>query len=271
MADDTLSRFNPRSTYDIVARDYDETSLDFWRYSVPETVRRLELRPGEGVLDVACGPGPAALAAAAIVGPTGRVVGLDISAEMLARARQHARETGVSNVDFMEGSLDDRPVHPGRFDAISCVFGMFFARDIAATLTSLAGSLAAGGRIAVTTLGQQFFSPLYERFVELAVCEVPGLETHVPWARTATLEQVTALFAEAGLEPRAELEVTRLPLRRPDDWWRIVMGTGIRRMALELSTDQLATVREGCQRWAADRQVNAVDLGVIYTLAKAPG
>ena len=268
MADDTLSRFDPRSTYNVVARDYDETSLDFWRYSVPATVRRLELRPGESVLDVACGPGPAALAAAAIVGPTGRVVGLDVSTAMLARAQQHARAADAVQVEFVEGSLDNRPVHPDQFDAVTCVFGMFFARDIAATLATLASNLAAGGRMAVTTLGQQFFSPLYERFVELAATELPGLETNVPWARTATVEQVTELFAEAGLQADVELEVTRLPLRRPDDWWRIVMGTGIRRMAMELSADQLARVRDGCERWAADRQVNAVDLGVIYALAK---
>jgi ubiquinone/menaquinone biosynthesis C-methylase UbiE len=265
----SLQHYDPRRTYDTVAEDYDRTSVDFWRYSVPATIRRAAPRPGDRVLDVACGPGPAAIAAAEAVGPAGRVVGVDISPEMVGLARAHARERNLRNVRFEVGSMDASPVWPGEYEVVTCIFGLFFALDIGATLASLRGSLAPGGRLAVTTLGRKFFSPLYQAFVEAAVYENPAIDTDVPWRRTQDPDEMRRLLAGAGFPgARVDLEVSRLPLARPEDWWRIVTGTGIRRLAMDLDPDALDRVREHNLQWIVDHGVDEVELGVIYAVAE---
>ncbi len=62
-----------------------------------------ELRPGEHVVDVGSGAGIDSLIAAAMVGPTGRVIGVDMTPAMLAKARASGAEAGLTNVEFREG------------------------------------------------------------------------------------------------------------------------------------------------------------------------
>ena len=130
----SLEIYNPRMTYNTAAIDYDTTSVDFWRYAAVETVQRLGLVPGGSLLDVACGPGPAALAAAERVGSHGSVLGVDIAEEMIALAREHAAEAPAPQAEFVVGSMDDLDVGADRFDAATCVFGIFFARDVRCAL-----------------------------------------------------------------------------------------------------------------------------------------
>ena len=100
-----LGGFDPKATYDDASRDYEDASRDFWQYLSFRTVERLRLQPGERVLDVPCGTGPALMAAAERVGPTGRVVGLDYADRMLAIAREKVRASGVQNVEVHIGDM----------------------------------------------------------------------------------------------------------------------------------------------------------------------
>src|SRR5215469_12442461 len=67
------------------------------------------LRPGEVVLDLGCGGGIDVLLAAKKVGPTGRAIGVDMTDEMLSRARQNAEKAGASNVEFHKATIDNLP------------------------------------------------------------------------------------------------------------------------------------------------------------------
>lgn len=260
-----LADYNPRRTYNVAAVDYDTTSADFWRYAANETVHRLNLNPNDKVLDVACGPGPAALAAAHQVGPAGTVVGVDIAEEMIELARQHASDQGLSNVAFETGSMDALDCSGVSFDAAVCVFGMFFAQDIVATTQAMKDSLTRGGQIAITTLGPKFFSPLYEVFLEAATQEKPTIDTDVPWKRTENASSMADYLSAAGVsDVSVTHEVSKLELSSPEDWWRIAMGTGIRRLAMEFDDDALARIREHNLAWIRDHQLSSVELGVIY-------
>lgn len=75
------------------------------------------LRPGESVLDVGCGTGTLAIAAARRVGPSGRVHGIDPSEQMIARATKKARTAGVG-VDFRTGFVQELPFRDGEFDVV---------------------------------------------------------------------------------------------------------------------------------------------------------
>jgi SAM-dependent methyltransferase len=105
---------------------------------------RLDVRAGERVLDVGCGCGALALAIARRVGPTGEVVGVDVSAPMLARAGERA--AGLSNVAFLVGDAQTHRFEPGGFDVVASRFGVMFFADVAAAFVNLREALAPAGR-----------------------------------------------------------------------------------------------------------------------------
>jgi arsenite methyltransferase len=84
------------------------------------------LRPGETVLDLGSGAGMDVFLAARQVGPTGRVIGVDMTDAMLARARENSRKVGAENVEFRKGQIEALPVETGSIDAIvsNCVINL---------------------------------------------------------------------------------------------------------------------------------------------------
>src|SRR5688500_8881797 len=84
------------------------------------------LRPGETVLDLGSGGGFDAFLAARAVGPTGRVIGVDMTAEMIDRARANARKLEAANVEFRLGEIEHLPVADGTVDVIlsNCVINL---------------------------------------------------------------------------------------------------------------------------------------------------
>jgi SAM-dependent methyltransferase len=77
-----------------------------------------EIKPGERVVDCGSGAGADALIAAHLVGPAGRVVGIDMTPEMVEKARANAAEAGLTNVDFREGVVEALPVQTGWADVV---------------------------------------------------------------------------------------------------------------------------------------------------------
>ncbi len=76
------------------------------------------LQPGEHVLDLGCGAGTDSLVAVQMVAPDGRVVGIDMTAEMVAKARDSARTMGAANVEFLEGEAEHLPFDEATFDVV---------------------------------------------------------------------------------------------------------------------------------------------------------
>jgi len=89
------------------------------------------LRPGETVLDLGSGAGMDAFLAARQVGPTGFVIGVDMTDAMLEKARENARRAGVTNVEFRKGRIEELPVEDGSVDAIisNCVINLSPEKD----------------------------------------------------------------------------------------------------------------------------------------------
>jgi SAM-dependent methyltransferase len=103
---------------------------------------------GEKILDVGCGCGSTAIAFAEAVGPEGKVVGLDISAPMLAFARDRAKEHDIRTIEFMEDDAATRDMSGGAFDLISSRFGVMFFADPVAAFRNIRRALKPGGRLA---------------------------------------------------------------------------------------------------------------------------
>ena len=107
-----------------------------------------DLHPGEIVLDLGSGAGADVLISARRVASGGRVIGLDMTAEMLALARRNAAEAGVDNVEFLQGYLEDIPLPDDSVDVVisNCVLNL--AADKNVVLAEAARVLRPGGRLA---------------------------------------------------------------------------------------------------------------------------
>ena len=107
-----------------------------------------DLHPGEVVLDLGSGAGADVLICARRVAPGGRVIGLDMTDEMLELARRNAAEAGVDNVEFLKGYLEDIPLPDNSVDVVisNCVINL--AADKFVVLAEAARVLRPGGRLA---------------------------------------------------------------------------------------------------------------------------
>ncbi len=107
----------------------------------------LGLRQVDRVLDVGCGCGATSLALGRIIGATGRVVGMDVSAPMLASASRRAGELGVTNLEFVEADAQTHRFEPAGFTAMFSRFGVMFFDDPVAAFANLRLALAPSGRL----------------------------------------------------------------------------------------------------------------------------
>jgi arsenite methyltransferase len=108
-----------------------------------------ELRPGERVVDVGCGAGIDSLIAAKMVGPDGRVISVDMTPSMREKARQAAKEAGVTNVEFREGYAETLPIEDGWADVVISNGVLNLMPDKAAALEEMSRVLKPGGRLQI--------------------------------------------------------------------------------------------------------------------------
>jgi ubiquinone/menaquinone biosynthesis C-methylase UbiE len=109
-----------------------------------------DLKPGEVVLDLGSGGGIDVLLSARRVGPTGKAYGLDMTDEMLALARENQRKSGVGNVEFLKGEIEQIPLPDNSVDVIisNCVINLSADKD--RVLSEAFRVLRPGGRFAVS-------------------------------------------------------------------------------------------------------------------------
>jgi len=268
---DPLRGFDPKATYDAASTDYEDASRDFWQYMSTRTVELAAPKPGETLLDVACGNGPGLLAASQAVGPTGRVIGIDFATQMLEIADSRVRAAGAENVDVRTGDMTALDIEPGSVDVVLCVLGVFFVDDMPGLLRSFWSLLRPGGRMAITVLGERFFDPMIDVFLDAVEAERPGFDVVQPWRRIGDPAAFRALAEEAGLSGFTLREDTDiLTLESPDDWWRIVIGSGLRRTAEALGEETAERVRARCGEAMQALGVTQVDLTSQYLLATHP-
>lgn len=115
-------------------------------------LEHLGLSEGETVLDLGSGAGIDVLIAARAVGPRGRVIGVDMTPEMLDAARKNAAKSGAENVDFREGRLEKLPIGDATVDAVTsnCVINL--VPDKSAVFAEIVRVLRPGGRIVVSDI-----------------------------------------------------------------------------------------------------------------------
>jgi ubiquinone/menaquinone biosynthesis C-methylase UbiE len=266
---DRTQQSKAAETYNAASDHFDDPALSFWARFGERTVERLDLRPGDKVLDVCCGSGASALPAAARVGPTGQVHAVDLAEQLLELCRAKAEKWGLRNVTTHLGDMEHLDFDDGSFDAVVCVFGLFFANDMSRAASGLWKLVRPGGRIAITTWGPRMFEPGSGAFWEAVQALRPDLaRAYHPWDRIDEPDALSRVLREAGVpRPIVEAEEGRHPLRSPQDWWSIVLGSGFRSTVDQLGRAEAARVRQTNLDWLAAHDVREIEVNVIYATA----
>jgi SAM-dependent methyltransferase len=190
------------------------------------TARLLELaglRPGQRVLELACGPGGLGLAAAERVAPDGEVVLSDVAAEMTVIAAARAEAAGVRNVSTAVLDLEEIDQPDASYDAALCREGFMFALDPAHAASELARVLRPGGRVTLAVWGPRERNPwlgvVFDAVSGETGATIPPPGIPGPFA-LSDAERLGALLSDAGFEDVTVSEQP-VPLRAGsfDEWW----------------------------------------------------
>jgi ubiquinone/menaquinone biosynthesis C-methylase UbiE len=263
------AKLKAQKTYNSAADFYDDPALGFWERYGRATVERLNLAPGASVLDVCSGAGASAIPAAIQVGPTGSVMAVDLSENLLALAAAKARGFGLSNLEFRLSDVDALELSPEQFDAVVIVFGIFFMPDMTATLSGLWRLVKPGGQLAATTWGPRLWEPGSSLFWSAVDDVRPDLtRAYNPWDSLTNPNAVRELLLSAGCtDVRVESVSGSHPLHSATDFWSIVLGSGYRATYDALSPDGQRTVQEHVVRSIEERHITSVETNVVYASA----
>jgi SAM-dependent methyltransferase len=179
----------------------------------PLLVDAARLKPGEHVLDVACGTGVVARVAAERIGPAGQVVGIDLNAGMIRVARSLPPPQGAP-IEWLERSALDLGLADGSVDAALCQQGLQFFPDKGRAMREMRRVLRRGGRLALSVwngIGH------YNSAVGAALARVLDVDTaerFLASRRAPSEDEVRRLALEAGLAA-VDVRVRRLEIRLP--------------------------------------------------------
>jgi ubiquinone/menaquinone biosynthesis C-methylase UbiE len=171
----------------------------------PLTARALEAaspQPGEHVIDVGCGCGATVLELARLVGPQGRVLGVDVSEPMAARARQRIAAAGFGNAQVLVSDASAHAFESGRASLLFSRFGVMFFADPAAAFANLRRAMRQGGRLLFAAwrpmAENTWFSVPFQAAIHL-LPPAPPLDPEAPGPFAfANPERVSRILGAAG-------------------------------------------------------------------------
>ena len=259
-------------TYNAAADFFDASPLSFWDYFGRRTIERASLPIGSRVLDVCCGAGASALPAAEAVGQTGAVIGIDLAKELLELARAKAIQRRLRNIEFEIGDMLSLRFPVASFDAVVCVFGIFFVPDMSKAVSELWSRVRPGGKLAVTTWGPNFCKPANDAFWRSIKIVRPDLHKGFnPWDRIDSPASLRGIFDQARIASPTITREDRLhPINSAEDWWTIVLGSGYRGTIEQLNLAERQRVKDANLAFIRDEKISAIETNVLYALAAKP-
>jgi ubiquinone/menaquinone biosynthesis C-methylase UbiE len=176
-------------------------------------------RLGEHVIDIGCGTGDTLLAFAKVVGPSGSVLGVDVSAPMLDFAEHRAAEATLSNAAFALADATTYAFEPRWADLVYSRFGVMFFDDPIRAFTNIRTGMKAGGRLVFVCFRTMPESPWFRVPIEAARPHVPPQPPVDPLApgmfSLAHEERLGGILTEAGFREVA-LKATDVPIHGKD-------------------------------------------------------
>src|SRR5262249_1219350 len=264
------AKLKAATTYNAAAAHFDDGPLAFWDRYGRRTIERLGLAPGSVVLDVGCGSGASAIPAGKVVGSRGRVVGVDLAHRLLAMARAKAAAQKLQNIEFRQADMEALGYPDASFDAVVCVFAIFFVPDMVKQVRELWRMVRPGGQLAITTWGPRMFEPGSAAWWAAVKQFRPDLHAAFnPWERMVTAQAVGRLLTDGGIrEAEITAEDGRQALQSADDWWTVVQGSGYRWTLEQMDNETIARVRDLNLETLRNNETRSIETNVIYAVAK---
>lgn len=235
--------------YDPVLRNLDKFNADLLRHALP--------RSGERVLDVATGPGQPALSVAPLVGPAGRVVGIDLAERMVEVARARAKEAGLDNVEFRVMDAESLELPDASFDLVVCRFGLQIVTDPDRAIAEIRRVLKPGGRLVATVWGPGERCPAIHAIIgPMLENAEPDENGYIPTPyEMGGPDELVGILQKAGFRDAAEERVTHAWTFKDEEAYldSTLKGTPIGHSLSEEEPDVqkevLRKTRENLQRW----------------------
>ncbi|MGC4098179.1 MAG: class I SAM-dependent methyltransferase [Nitrospira sp.] len=271
MSDSLASaKLKAERAYNAAAESFDAKPLAFWERYGRRTIERMSLRRGAHVLDVCCGTGASALPAAQAIGPEGKVIAIDLASELLKRGQAKAQTAGLRSLEFRQGDMTDLGFPDHHFDAVVCVFGIFFVPDMETQVAELWRMVRPGGQLAITTWGMRFWAPVYDLWLEVVRRRRPDLHAAFnAWDRITTTEAAYKLLHDGGAENVVvDSEDGCQELRTPEDFWTIALGSGLRWTIDQMGTVMAREVKQELLDRLSASGVDRIETNVIYAVAE---
>ena len=187
------------ATYRKKARHYNVTSRLYPAPGYPQqtyrirAVQALGLRAGDSVVDIACGTGQNFPLVQELIGPAGRIVGVDLTDAMLARAQARIEANGWSNVSLVQADAAELDF-PGEVDAILSTYALTQVPECAQVIAHGAAALSAGGRWVVLDLKLPDHAP--RRLAQLGTAAVRPFASIDEWLARRPWETIRAAMEE---------------------------------------------------------------------------
>lgn len=264
-----------RRLFDLVADSYDAVGVTLFEPIATGLVEAVGAGPGDRAVDLGCGNGVSSRALAAAVGPTGSVVGLDLSPAMVERAAA-ALDGSPTEVTFVVGDAQDPDLSPASFDAAIASLVVFFLPDAAGAVSRWLRLLRPGGRLGISTFGpsspqwQALEAPLRE-FMPPTDPRMAGPQS--PFGSDGGME---ALVTGAGaVDVQTSSRRVEFAFDDVDHWVRFSRSVGQRIAWERMTDDQRAGVLERSRATFAEVAGPDGSLPVWqqvrYTVGRAPG
>jgi SAM-dependent methyltransferase len=185
----------------------------------------------------------------------------------LARAKALQRRLG--NIEFETGDMLAMRFPGVSFDAVVCVFGIFFVPDRAMAASELWSRVRPGGKLAVTTWGPRFCEPANAAFWNSIKDIRPDLyKGFNPWDRINDPAGLRKILDQGGVASPKIIAENRLhPINSAEDWWTIVLGSGYRGTVEQLTLAERQAVKEANMASIRDEEISAVETNVLYAFA----
>jgi ubiquinone/menaquinone biosynthesis C-methylase UbiE len=274
MLDASAFKANERRAWDLCAENYDRCLTRVFTPIAQKLVSLAQPGSGERVLDVATGSGLAALQAARMVGPDGRVVGVDLSETMVDLAWNRAREERVDNADFLAMDAEDLDLPSSYFHAVLCALGLMLFPQPDRALSEMHRVLREGGRLALAVFGRGSrvaLRALMEPFIPLMPPPPERGPSIFGYGRSEVLEEAVkaAGFSDVTTEQCTHV----LAFNEAQGAWEMLLSLGrLAQMHSELSAAAQGELRQTVLRIARDQFTNAqgtLELPFEITYARA--
>jgi ubiquinone/menaquinone biosynthesis C-methylase UbiE len=228
------------------------------------------LRPGERVLDVACGTGVVARLASQQVGASGTVAGLDVNPGMLAVARS-ATPPGMP-IEWHEASAEAMPIPDASFDVVLCQIGLQFMPDKRAALREMRRVLVRGGRLILNVPGPtpRLFTMMGEALARHIGAEAAGFVNGVfSLHDTAEIQNLVSGAGFHDVSVQSDTKPLRLPA--PEEFlWQYVHSTPLAGAVAQVDDERRASLeRDVVAKWQEFVKDGALVLQVRIVIATA--